>query len=321
MLPKTPLIWASALLLLLVQVTLASPSLPPIVNVHESIEKVEDVLSLQKVMDSLNIRTTVLHAIPEGLLYYEGAEVSLSEVESSNTLVGQIVAQTAGQDSFEFFCTVDPLDVNRTQTTQDCLDRGALGVKLYNGYSYSHILPIDDARLTELYAMLEETGALLMLPVNAGEFKAELENVLTLHPDLSVICPHYCLSSKSLNRLSDLMDRFPNLYVDTSFGSTAFAMEGFKTISENTDAYRTFFERFQDRILFATDNVVASYEDKGQDFLKGLYQDYIWIFSEGEFESELDQNPEDGVTIYTGLSLSYAELQKVFWKNWEDLVQ
>jgi predicted TIM-barrel fold metal-dependent hydrolase len=318
---NNPLVWASALLLLLVQVTLASPSLPPIVNVHESIEKVEDVLSLQKVMEALNIRTTVLHAIPEGLLYYKGSDVTLSDVESSNDLVRQIVAQTAGQDAFEFFCTVDPLDVNRTQSTQDCLDLGALGIKLYNRYTYSHVLPLDDSRLTEFYSMLEKNEALLMLPVNVGEFKAELENVLTLHPDLTVICPHYCLSSKSLNRLSDLMDRFPNLYVDTSFGSTAFATSGFETISENTEAYQAFFEKFQDRILFATDNVVASYEDKNQDFLKNLYQDYIWILSEGEFVSGLDDNLEDGVTTYTGLSLSYTQLQKVFWKNWEDLLQ
>ncbi len=318
---NNPLIWATALLLLLVQVTLASPSLPPIINVHESIEKVGDVLNLQNVMETLNIRTTVLHAIPEGLLYYDGKEVSLSDVASSNTLVEQIVAQTAGQDSFEFFCTVDPLDVSRTETTQDCLDLGALGVKLYNGYSYSHILPLDDSRLGDLYTMLEESGALLMLPVNAGEFKAELENVLTLHPNLDVICPHYCLSSKSLNRLTDLMDRFPNLYIDTSFGSTAFATEGFETISENTEAYQDFFDKFQDRILFATDNVVTSYEDKDQDFLKDLYQDYIWMFSEGEFESDVDDNPEDGVTTYTGLDLPYTQLQKVFWQNWANLLQ
>lgn len=318
---NNPFIWAAALLLLVIQVSLASPSLPPIVNVHESIEKIADVVSLQTVMEGLNIRTTVLHAIPEGLLYYKGTDVSLSGVEESNTLVEQVVAQTAEQDSFEFFCTVDPLDASRIQTLQDCLELGALGLKLYNGYSYSHVLPLDDSRLSELYTLLEEEGALLMLPVNAGEFKDELENVLTLHPALSVICPHYCLSSKSLNRLTELMDAHPNLYVDTSFGSTAFALDGFKTISENTEAYRTFFDKFQDRILFATDNVVTSYEDKDRDFLKNLYQDYIWMLSEGDFEANLLEDPSDGLTVYTGLDLSYTALQKVFWKNWADLLQ
>ena len=109
--------------------------------------------------------------------------------------------------------------------------------------------------------------------------------------------------------------------MDTSFGSTAFALDGFKTISENTEAYRTFFDKFQDRILFATDNVVTSYEDKDRDFLKNLYQDYIWMLSEGDFEANLLEDPSDGLTVYTGLDLSYTALQKVFWKNWADLLQ
>lgn len=318
---NNPFIWAAALLLLVVQISWANPSLPPIVNVHESIENIQDVIGLQNVMQELNIKTTVLHAIPAGLLYYKGSEVSLSDVEDNNQVVEQIVAQTSGQDDFDFFCTVDPLDVNRAQTLQDCLEMGALGLKLYNGYSYTHVLPLDDPKLADLYTMLEENEALLMLPVNAGEYKDELENVLALYPDLSVICPHYCLSSKSLNRLSELLDAHPNLYVDTSFGSTAFALDGFKTISENTEVYKTFFENYQDRILFATDNVVTGYEDKDGDFLRDLYQDYISILASDEFNSNLDDNPEDGITVYKGLALSYTELQKVFWKNWSDLVQ
>ncbi len=319
---NNPVLWAAALVLLLVvQVSLAKPSLPPIVNVHESIEKIADVVNLQTVMNDLNIRTTVLHAIPSSLLYYGGKDVSLDAVEESNTLVQQIVAQTEGQDAFEFFCTVDPLDVNRGQILQDCLDQGALGLKLYNGYTYSHVLPLDDPKLSELYSTLQEEGALLMLPVNAGEYKEELENVLTLYPDLEVICPHYCLSSKSLNRLTELMTAHPNLYVDTSFGSTSFALEGFKTMSENTEAYLDFFAAFQDRILFATDNIVTSYEDKDDSFLNNLYQNYISMLSEGEFDSLLDENPADGTTAYVGLNLPYTTLQKVFWKNWEDLLQ
>ena len=98
-------------------------------------------------------------------------------------------------------------------------------------------------------------------------------------------------------------------------------MDGFKTISENTEIYQDFFDKFQDRILFATDNVVTTYEDKDQDFLKNLYQDYIWIFSEGEFESDFDDSPEDGVTTYVGLDLPYTQLQKVFWQNWANLLQ
>lgn len=313
--------WAFAPLVLLVQIFQSTTGLPPIVNVHESVESVEDVITLQLTMEELGIRQTVLSAIPEAFLYFEEDKVTLGEVEESNTLVQQISAQTAQEETFEFICAIDPLDVTRVAQLEKCLEDGGLGLKLYNGYSYSHILPLDDARLNELYSALQEKGAVLMLPVNAGEFQSELENVLTLYPDLNVVCSHYCLSSKSLNRLTDLMTRFPNLYVDTSFGSTEFALAGFQTITENNEAFRAFFESFQDRILFGTDNVVTSYEDKDGDFLTDLYQDYIWILTQDTFASDLDDESSDGQTTYKGLDLPYTIQQKVFWQNWADLVE
>lgn len=290
-------------------------------NVHESVESIEDVVTLQLTMEELGIRQTVLAAIPNAFLYFEEDEVNLGAVEESNTLVQQVSAQTESEETFEFLCAIDPLDVTRVTQLEKCLDDGGLGLKLYNGYSYSHILPLDDARLNELYSALQEKGAVLMLPVNAGEFQSELENVLTLYPELDVVCPHYCLSSKSLARLTDLMSRFPNLYVDTSFGSTEFALTGFQTITDNNEAFRTFFETFQDRILFGTDNVVTSYEDKDGDFLKDLYQDYIWVLTQDTFASDLDDEPADGPTTYKGLDLSYTIQQKVFWQNWANLVE
>ncbi len=273
-------------------------------------------------MKELGIQTTVLHGIPEGLLYYKGeGTADLSQVSETNMLVEQIALQTQKDDRFEFFCAVDPLDTERTATAQDCLDKGAKGIKLYNGYSYAHTVSLDDSRLQDLYSLLEGRDALLMLATNAGMYESELENLLTLHPGLKVICPHYCLSSKSLERLTDLMSRYPNLYTDTSFGSTTFATEGFQTITDQNEAFRAFFTEFQDRILFATNNVVTSYEDKDEDFLKDLYQDYIWILTEGEFESDLDDDPSDGVTTYQGLELPKSIQKKVFWKNWESLVE
>lgn len=316
------LFWAIAPILLIVQIAQSHPSTPSIFNVHESIESMADVLTLQETMKTLNIDKTMLSAIPEEVLYYtDKKDLSLADSAKNNDLVAQVAAQTVAQNSFGFFCTIDPLDTERVDVMKDCMLRGASGVKLYNGYTYSHVIAVDDPRLSELYTELANAGGVLMLPLNSGEYQSELENVLTLNPALPVICPHYCLASQSLDRLTDLMTRFPNLYVDTSFGQESLARTGFETLSKNHDAFVAFFSTFQDRILFGTDNVVTNYEDKDEDYLKDLYQDYIWILTEGEFSSDLDDDASDGVTTYQGLELSYPILRKVLWQNAADLLE
>ena len=155
-----------------------------------------------------------------------------------------------------------------------------------------------------------------MLPVNSSEYETELRNVLTLNPDLTVICPHFCLSSKNLTRLSALMTEFPNLYVDTSFGHIDFAKEGFQTLSDDHDDYEEFFEAFQDRILFGTDAVITSYENKTVEWLDALYGDYISMLTDADVV--LQTTPDLSVQ---GLDLPYSIQKKVFYKNWNNITQ
>ncbi len=271
-----------------------------IVNAHESVESVADIVKLQSTMAELGIERTVLHGIPKDLLYFEGDAVDLGEVDENNEAIKQAVAEYP--DQFSYFCTLDPNDPLRIDELETCIEDGAMGVKLYNGYSYAHDVPLDDAKLNDFYTLLEEKGLLLMLPVNTSEYEDELRNVLTLHEDLTVICPHFCLSSKNLTRLTSLMTEFPNLYTDTSFGHIDFAEEGFETIRSNAEEYKTFLETFQDRVLFATDAVVTSYEDKTTEWLTDLYGDYITLFEED-------------------LGLSDSIQRKIFYKNWMALTK
>lgn len=283
--------------LILLQVAFAEPSLPPIVNVHESVASVAEIVKLQEVNKSVGVVHTVLQAIPEDLLNFAGDDLSLSEVEENNAALKQVI--DAYPQEFSYFCSIDPVDPSRTEALTECLNEGALGVKMYNGYSYAHLTALDDARLNDFYTALEEAGAILMLPVNTTSYEEELRNMLTLHPDLTVICPHYCLSSKSLTRLTNLMNDFQNLYVDTSFGNVEFAMEGFETISSNADGFKEFFTAFQDRILFGTDAVLTSDEEKTIEWATELYQGYV----------EVLQN----------LDLPYSVFRKVLYQNWTTL--
>lgn len=286
----------------------------PIVNVHESVESVAEIVKLQTTMSVLGMEKTVLHGIPKDLLYFEGEGIDLSDVDENNEAIKKAVQEYP--DQFSYFCAVDPSDPLRNNVVEDCVADGATGVKLYNGYSYAHQTPIDDAKLNDFYTLLAEKGLLLMLPVNTSEYETELRNMLTLNPDLTVICPHFCLSSKDLTRLSALMTEFPNLYTDTSFGHIDFAKEGFQTLSDNRDDYVEFFESFQDRILFGTDAVVTSYEEKTVEWLNALYGDYIAMLTQSDVVLATDPS-----LSIQGLDLSYAIQKKVFYQNWMELTK
>lgn len=285
-----------------------------IVNAHESVEGIAEIVKLQNTMEMLGMERTVLHGIPKSLLYFEGEGIALSGAEENNAAIVKAVAEYP--DQFSYFCTLDPNDPLRLEALDDCVEAGAIGVKLYNGYSYAHLVPIDDPKLNEFYAAVQDQALILMLPVNTEAYEAELRNVLTLQPDLKLICAHFCLSSKNLNRLTVLMTDFPNLYIDTSFGNVEFALEGFQTLSENREAFRDFFETFQDRILFATDAVVTSYEGKTVEWLNALYGDYISMFTQDAFTLQID--PEISIQ---GLELPYSIQKKLFSQNWTSLTK
>lgn len=292
------------------------PAHKQIVNAHESIEQFDDVTKLQSAMSELGITTTLLHGIPMDLLRFKpGKSVDLANIGNNNEVIAEAALSYPGE--FEFFCAIDPLDEKRAAVLEDCMEDGAKGVKMYNGYSYSHTIDLDDPSVIPFYSLLEAEDMILMLPVNTTLFQDQLENVLIDHPHLQLICSHYCLASQNLDRLDGLMDAYPNLWIDTSFGHLKFFEDGLITLTSHHEAFREFFIEHQDRILFATDNVITTYEDKNLEWVMNLTEDYIRMLSEdGIFPSSTD-----GGTLYRGLKLPYAVQQKVFWKNWEDLLK
>lgn len=306
------LVLVSVPIALFIRSNLLAADLSRTVNVHESIERPTDIAKLRSVMENLDISTTVLHVIPDGLLYYNPEEaVDLASVDENHEHLLETVQAYPGE--FQFFCSIDPSDEERLAKVEQCFEDGALGVKLYSGYSYARTKAVNDPSLDEFYAAIEEASGLLMLPINTSKYQDELEGLLSSHPDLDVICPHFCLSSKNLDRLDDLLTQHDNLYVDTSFGVLEFTMEGLKTMTDNHDAYLEFFEKHQDRVLFGTDVVVTTYEDKNAGWLEGLYEDQLSMYREkGAFTSAVDENVE-----YKALGLSRSIQKKILWKNWE----
>jgi predicted TIM-barrel fold metal-dependent hydrolase len=77
----------------------------------------------------------------------------------------------------------------------------------------------------------------------------EVDGILEKHPDLKVIFAHfYFMDDESIERASAVLDRWPNVAFDVTPGLL------FKSFGLDLEGWRAFFIKYQDRILFGTDN-------------------------------------------------------------------
>jgi predicted TIM-barrel fold metal-dependent hydrolase len=309
-----PLAIIVLLALIIIIFTNRTPS--QIVNAHESVETPTEGETLVSSMSKTGVDLMVLHGIPYELLHYDAeSAITYTNLDANNSYIYELSKKYP--EKIAYFCGIDPADFEAIEKITACASQGSKGIKLYSGYSFFNDENIDSAEYQKIYEKLVELKLPLMMPVNTEKFAAQLENVLTVNPELVFICSHYCLSSKDLNIIDGLMSKYPNLYVDTSFGHLKYAQEGFKTISDNHENFEKFFKKYDDRILFATDNVITSYEEKDEEWILKLNEDYISILADGKFESE--SNPNPGV-MFDGLNLPNSILKKVFWNNWQALL-
>lgn len=136
----------------------------------------------------------------------------------------------------------------------------------------------DDPRYEGLYTRAEELGIPFLIHVNDprefwdparapewavaagyayldGSFVSyeqilkETVHMLEQHPRLRVCMAHFLFLSDDRERLRELMERFPNLYLDITAGT-----EMYDSFTREPEAWKRFFLDYSDRILFGTDN-------------------------------------------------------------------
>ena len=80
---------------------------------------------------------------------------------------------------------------------------------------------------------------------------AQLENILTKHPDLHFIAPHMLCHADDLDDLARIMDAHKNLCIDITPCDQIYYY-----FSQDTARARDFIGTYKDRILFGTDNTI-----------------------------------------------------------------
>ena len=191
---------------------------------------------------------------------------------------------------------------------------------------------LDDARLVPIFESLEREGLVALVHVSDPDIwferkytdrelygtKADqypqLENVLARHPRLSVISAHMGGDPEHLDHLQQLLDRYPNLYLDTS--ATKWMV---RELGRQREAARDFFIRNADRILFGTDQVVTENSELVR-YTSRYWTHRMFWETDVECPSPVEDPDCDGMPVIRGLDLPTDVLEKMYRRNAQRLL-
>jgi Amidohydrolase len=151
----------------------------------------------------------------------------------------------------------------------------------------------------------------------------EIFNVLSQNPTLKVIFAHFFFLSAQLPRLADLLDHYPNVYIDLTPG-----IEMYRNFSAAIERTREFFIKYQDRILFGTDiGARALLSSPQTDIQLPESQERVtltrnFLENPGEFSLQPDSGFLFGTleTPFHGLDLPDSILNKIYYQNFGRVV-
>lgn len=270
-----------------VQITDLPPRRWKIVDVHEHLLDTRQAERLLPAMDKLGVQRTCTLAATKYTFTldkrygYEGWEENDEEV---------LKIKARWPDRFCAFVTIDPEQPDALQKLQGYVARGADGLKLYLGHGESHgkgpfhVMPLDDPRMEPIYAWAEATQLPIVYHVNLIRFWDEFLRVMEAHPYLRVDVAHFGLhktSAARLTRLAFLLDRYPYLYTDISFGYYTFQSEGFESLAKWRTRSKEFLTQHKDRFLYASDMVLEPMKE--EDYIYDTLRSYMQLLETDRF--------------------------------------
>jgi predicted TIM-barrel fold metal-dependent hydrolase len=151
-------------------------------------------------------------------------------------------------------------------------------------------------------------------PANAELIEAR-NRVFARHPKTQFVTLHCGNFSENLQNVSENLDRFPNMHVDIAARIGELGRQPFTS--------KKFFEKYQDRIVFATDATPHGDEFPQQVFNYKLYEIYYrFLETEDEyFDYAPAKIPPQGRWRIYGINLSDQILRKVYNENAARLLQ
>ncbi|MGB6489138.1 MAG: amidohydrolase family protein [Steroidobacteraceae bacterium] len=230
------------------------------------------------------------------------------------------------------------------------LAQGAVGVKIWKNFgmivrdsSGRYVLP-DDPRLEPIYSMLQREHIVLLghlaepldcwLPYSKMIVKGDVDyyrehpqyymylhperpghdailaardRMLAAHPELRFDALHLASLEWDVDRIAAFLDRFPQADVDMAarIGQLEYQAE------THPDKVRRFFMRYQDRILYGTDNGYGPSEDPKEvaEIATDWRRDWLFLVTDRELRSPDLDRP------FRGLHLPRSVVDKIYREN------
>lgn len=207
---------------------------------------------LVAMLDEISVQQAVVVASPH--LDIAQTPSSLSEYRAANEVV--LAAAAAYPGRLIPFVTVELGNVE-PEYVSGVLDRGACGVKIYQGHRALRERPLAHADHRPVLALLEQRGVPVLLHVNTVRFRDDLVELMTAFPALRVVCAHFCGSRTDLDRLAGIMAELPSLLFDTSHGGPLHGAAGFANLEQQRERLIAMMRAAPERFLFGSDLVTA----------------------------------------------------------------
>jgi len=299
-----------------------------VANGHEHLMSRQHLPKYLKAAENTGVARTLLVASSEYTMMGAGHDPAKGNDENSRELL-EAARENPGR--IVPFCTLHPSDPRKLEKLKQFVAEGAKGLKLYTGHGNFYTVALDAEDMMPVYAYCEETALPICWHVNITKYSAEFERVMQRHPKLIVIVPHFGVTffrprDPLFQHFGRLMDSFPNLYTDTSFGTREIMIGGFEAVSRDPDIFREFIVKRSDRILFGTDMVVTGNKEKTQEWIEAVLRACRDVLEKETYHcfmgargAAYNKNPENVYGLFRGLALPDDVLKKIYETNFERL--
>jgi poly-gamma-glutamate synthesis protein (capsule biosynthesis protein) len=286
-----------------------------IVSMHEHVDGLPAAELLLRAMDASGIRRmNLLGCYPS--LMHGARKPDFAGARENNEVLAGLVARWP--ERFSMFALINGLEPDPVAELKGWLERGAIGVKMYNGAVGSYrTMPLDDPRLVPFYEFCELHGVPILVhvdPPHLDEFLAVARD----YPALPWICPHLFVMTRPRHvpRLARILRRHPNLHTDASFGFEGWMHSNLTRLSESRDAVREIFVRHADQILFGTDVVVATDSPhRTVEWAANSFSEYRKFLELDSFHHRVRSRKEVFEGDLLGLSLPEDVLRRIYVEN------
>lgn len=142
-----------------------------------------------------------------------------------------------------------------------------------------------------------------------AELLAARNRVIEKHPKTKFVGYHIANHPENLGEVSGLLDRYPNLYVETGARLGELGRQPYSA--------RKFFLKYADRIMFGTDATPNGEAYPQQDLKPAMYRCYFRFFETMDeyFDYSPAATPPQGRWMIYGIGLPDDVLKKVYHNN------